>query len=315
METKANYLLIGSFVIGVIALALGFVYWMQNYASGGEGKRYYVIFEGSVQGLSEAANVLFNGIRVGSVETLEIMPEDTRKVRAVIAVRPTTPVRETSRARIAQQGLAGLVALEITPGAPDSPWLTAKAGEVYPVIMADRTGSGSLFSGVPDAVGSAQALFARLNDLVANNEDSLRNTMKHVESVTAMMDENKDNIAAIIKDARNVSGRFNEMADKLEQAVDKLTLAVVDDPKSVVAQAQQAVQSFRQLADKLDKSLGDQSGDLTRSAQRSLREFELFMKDARRLADSLDRVVQKVDQNPSGFLLGGNQTPAYVPKQ
>lgn len=315
METKANYLLIGSFVIAVIALALGFVYWMQNYASGGEGKRYYVIFDGSVQGLAEASNVLFNGIRVGSVETLEIVPEDTRKVRALIAIRETTPVRENSRARISQQGLAGLVALEITPGSPDAPWLTSKPGEIYPAIIADRSGSGSLLNGVPDAVGSAQALFARLNDLVANNEDSLRNTMRHVESVTAMLNENKDNIANIIKDASQVSARFSQMADKLEKAVDKLSLAFVDDPKSVVAQAQQAVQSFRQLAEKLDKSLGDQSGDLTRSAQRSLREFELFMKDARRLADNLDRVVQKVEKNPSGFLLGGDQTPAYVPKQ
>ena len=77
-----------------------------------------------------------------------------------------------------------------------------------------------------------------------------------------------------------------------------------------MSQVQQAATSFRQL-EKLDKSLGDRSGELTRQAERSLREFELFMKDGRRLADSLDRVVQKVERNPAGFLLGGQQSPKY----
>lgn len=63
----------------------------------------------------------------------------------------------------------------------------------------------------------------------------------------------------------------------------------------------------------MDKSLGDQAQGLTQQAQRGLREFELFMKDARRLAESLDRVVQKVESNPSGFLMGGSQVPVYKP--
>jgi len=46
-----------------------------------------------------------------------------------------------------------------------------------------------------------------------------------------------------------------------------------------------------------------------------LREFELFMKEARRLAEDLDRVVQRVEKNPSGFLFGGTQTPQYAPNQ
>ena len=38
METKANYLMIGGFVLGVLALAFIFVFWMSNFAGG--GKRY-----------------------------------------------------------------------------------------------------------------------------------------------------------------------------------------------------------------------------------------------------------------------------------
>jgi phospholipid/cholesterol/gamma-HCH transport system substrate-binding protein len=312
MESKANHLLVGVFVLGVIGLLLGFLYWMQNASIGTQGKSYHVVFDGSVQGLTEAAPVLFNGIRFGSVKTITILPEDTRKVRALVTVRGDTPVRVNSRARISQQGLAGWTALEITPGTPDAALLEPVPGEPLPVLLADATASsGSMFAGVPDAVGNANALLARLNNLVANNEDSVRATLTNIEGFTAMMNERKDDIAAIIQDARGLSARFGELSKKLEAAVDNLAGAAGDNPNSAVAQVQQAATSFRQLAEKLDRSLGDQSEGLTKQAQRGLREFELFMRDGRRLAESLDRVVQKVERNPAGFLLGGQQTPQY----
>jgi phospholipid/cholesterol/gamma-HCH transport system substrate-binding protein len=311
METRANYLIIGAFVLGLIGALLGFIYWMRNDASGPAGKNYYVVFDGSVQGLTEASPVLFNGIRFGAVRSLELMAEDTRKVRAVVTVREETPVRTNSRARISQQGLAGFVAMEITPGTPDAPMLKAKPGDLYPVIFADPGGSGSLMAGVADAAGQANALMTRLNDLVANNQDSLHRTIVNLETFSNMMVERKDDIAGFVQDLRALSKRFNDIAIKVDSAIDRLAGAASDNPDSVVSQAQQAAISFRQLAEKLDKSLGDKSGELTLQAERSLREFELFMKDGRRLAESLDRVVQKVERNPTGFLLGGQQSPKY----
>jgi len=55
METKANYLMIGGFVLGVLAFAFIFVFWMSNFAGG--GKRYYVVFENSVAGLTTGSSV------------------------------------------------------------------------------------------------------------------------------------------------------------------------------------------------------------------------------------------------------------------
>jgi len=312
METKANHLVIGGFVLLMVGAAFAFVYWIENFMNGGSAKQYHVIFNGSVQGLAEAGGVLFNGLRVGSVKKLAIMPEDTRKVRVLIAVGGDVPIRENSQARISQQGLAGWVALEITPGSPDSPLLAAKPDEELPVIMADVGGSaGSMMSAVPEALGNANALFQRLNQLVANNEDLVHRTAKNVESFTSMLDGNKDDISAVIKDARGLSGRFQKIADKLETAVDQAT----QGDASLVAQAQQAVTSFRKLADKLDKSVGDQADGLTNQARRSLREFENFMRDGRRMAESLDRVLQKVENNPSSLIFGGSQVPEYKPAQ
>ena len=310
METRANYFIIGVFVLGVLGLLLGFIYWTKNDASGSSGRNYAVIFDGSVQGLTESSPVLFNGIRFGVVRTIELVPEDTRKVRVLITVRDETPVRANSHARISHQGLAGLVAMEITPGTPDAAMLLVKQGEQYPVIYADP-GSGSFLTGMSDAASQANALAARLNNLVANNEDSIRHTITNLESFSTMMADRKDDVASIVQDVRGLSARLNEISQKVDSAVDRLAGAASDHPDSVVSQVQQAASSFRQLSEKLDKSLGDKSGELTQQMERSLREFELFMKEGRRLADSLDRVVEKVERNPTGFLLGGQQSPKY----
>ncbi len=307
METRANYLIIGVFVLGVLGMLHGFIYWMGNDASGPQAKNYYVLFDGSVQGLTEASPVLFNGIRIGAVRSIELVPEDSRKVRALISVRTGTPVRTNSRARISQQGLAGWVAMEITPGTPDAPMLQAKTNEKYPVILADP-GSGGLLSGVSDAAGQANALMVRLNALVANNEDSLHRTLTNVESLTATLAERKDDAAAFVQQLRVLTERLDKMAVKIDAAVDRVA---GDQPGTVVSQVQQTAISFRQLAEKLDKSVGDKSAELTLQADRSLREFELFMKDGRRLAESLDRVVRKFENSPTGFLLGGQQSPKY----
>ncbi|MBT3071185.1 MCE family protein [Rhodomicrobium sp. Az07] len=311
METRANYLIVGVFVLGLIAALLGFIYWMKHDADGGGGKEYHVILEGSVQGITVASPVMFNGIRYGAVRKIELVPEDTRKVRILISVRQNTPVRTNSHARISQQGLAGWVAMEITPGTPDMPMLQAKPGETIPVILADPGASGSLFAGVSDAAGQASALAVRLNNLIANNEASLRRTIANLEAFTATVAEHRGEVGEIVKNVRDVSARLNDVTAKIDTAVDRLAGSASDHPDSVVSQVQQAAASFRQLSEKLDKTLGDRSGPITAQAERSLREFELFAKDGRRLADSLDRVVQKLDRNPTGFLLGGQQSPKY----
>ncbi len=207
METRANYFIIGVFVLGLLGLLLGFIYWIKNDASGPSGKNYFVIFDGSVQGLTEASPVLFNGIRFGAVQSIELVPEDTRKVRALVSVRSETPVRTNSKARISMQGLAGYVAMEITPGTPDAPFLQAKANEKFPTIYADA-GGGGLIAGVTDAAGQANAMLAHLNTLLSNNEDSLHHTITNIEALTTSIAERKDDIGTVLQDLRSLSGRL-----------------------------------------------------------------------------------------------------------
>src|SRR5450759_1014644 len=65
METRARYILIGSFALAVLLAGFGFVYWIKTLGGFGQRAVYDVRFEQPVSGLTPGAGVLFNGIRAG----------------------------------------------------------------------------------------------------------------------------------------------------------------------------------------------------------------------------------------------------------
>ena len=67
METKANYVLIGAFTLGVVAFLLLFALWAARWSSQQAWDFYDVVFTEAVTGLSEGASVQYNGIAVGTV--------------------------------------------------------------------------------------------------------------------------------------------------------------------------------------------------------------------------------------------------------
>ena len=276
METKANYLMIGGFVLGVLALAFIFVFWMTNLAGG--GKRYFIVFDGSVAGLTTGSSVGFNGIKVGEVQSMQLDPADARKVQVLISVHDETPVRENSHASMQSLGLTGGTGIQISAGTPDSPFLVATAETPIPVIAADRGGGQGLFDAAPAVMNNANALLLRLNDLVAENQESIHKTLTNVESVTTMLDQRKEDIS------------------------------------KTITNVQEGAQSFKDLSGKLEVSLGDNLDSLTRTAKDSLQEFGNFMREGRRAAATLNSVLEKFEANPKSFLLGGSQVPEYNPR-
>jgi phospholipid/cholesterol/gamma-HCH transport system substrate-binding protein len=174
-------------------------------------------------------------------------------------------------------GLTGGTGIQITAGSPDSPFLVATAENPIPVIAADRGGGQGLFDAAPAVMNNANALLLRLNDLVAENQESIHKTLTNVENVTTMLDQRKDDIAQTITDIQG------------------------------------AAQSFKDLSGKLEVSLGANLDSVTKTAKDSLQEFGNFMREGRRAAATLNRVLEKFEANPRSFLLGGSQVPEYTP--
>jgi len=87
-----------------------------------------------------------------------------------------------------------------------------------------------------------------------------------------------------------------------------------EDIGQAISDVKEGAQSFKSLSDKLEVSLGENVDGLTRQARESLQEFGSFMREGRRVAVTLNRILEKLEADPKGFLLGGNQVPEYTPR-
>src|SRR3546814_17982199 len=93
METRANYIMVGCFVLLLAFGLLGFVLWLAQFQFEEEYARYDIVFESSVTGLNEGSPVRYRGVRVGEVLPVALDPERPPALRATLEVTERTPVR------------------------------------------------------------------------------------------------------------------------------------------------------------------------------------------------------------------------------
>lgn len=180
METRAPYIIVGAFILAAIAAAFGFVYWLNN--AGGVGKRdtYQLVFNGPVPGLLVGAGVLFNGIRVGEVVSLDLVEDRPQDVHVSIAVAERTPVRSDTKVNLDFQGLTGVPVVALEGG--DNP----SAPSVHGPLVAEKGAGQSMTQAARQALAKVDTVLsenaAPLHDAIANlstfTEGLARNTPK-----------------------------------------------------------------------------------------------------------------------------------------
>jgi phospholipid/cholesterol/gamma-HCH transport system substrate-binding protein len=314
METKANHFVIGVFVLGLVLAGMGFARWMVNGGLSGNETAYRVLFEGAISGLTPGGNVLFNGIKVGKVQSIKIHAADSRKVEVKLLVRAGVPVRTDSLAGITQTGITGFSAVQISAGDPAAPLLTANADGTPTDIRAKPAVAGSLMDAMPELLGNVNALFVRLNQLVESNEKVLTASMDGLRSFTDVLEKNKDEIDTTFKNVSAITASFRSSASRLDGIIGKVDGDLLSGKESIVAQAKDAMKALKSVSRRLDQTIGGNANQLAVSAKRSLQEIELLAKDGRRAVRSLDRILASVERNPQSLIFGDKSVPTYKPQ-
>ncbi len=190
METRARYVIIGSFVLAVIFAGFGFVYWLKNTGGLGDRAYYRVRFEQPVSGLGPGSAVLFNGLRVGTVQSLNLDPTDLRGLMANISVEPWTPIHADTKIEVTFQGLTGSPAIMLRGGTANSPRLTKHNGEI-PLIEA----SGNVGKNLND---SARDTLANINRVIDDNSKPLHSAITGISTFADMLGRNSKKIEGML---------------------------------------------------------------------------------------------------------------------
>ncbi|MFG1370903.1 MlaD family protein [Xanthobacter oligotrophicus] len=305
METRANYTIIGAFTLAVLAAAFGFVYWFAGPQDSAARKAYEILFDGSVAGLRQGNNVLFNGIPVGQVSGLALVPGQPGQVLARVAINNDVPVLSDAKAGLESQGLTGIVVVSLRGGHPGAPPLPLGPNGI-PRITADGG------AGMAGLINSAQGVARKIEVVLdAINPQDIKNIIASIDTFSKAVASKSEDVASLIEQSNALVKQLNGVAEKVDRVVVNLQKAT-EDKDGLLVQATDAATSVRRLADNLDQRTALLTEQVSRFTGPGLKQYEALATDGRRTLNEIDRVLRNIERNPQQFIFGGgNSIPKY----
>ena len=280
METKAHFVAIGAFTLAVVASAFLFVFWMAGYGGNADFTRYRIVFEGSVSGLARGGVVLFNGLRVGEVKSVDFAANDPGKVVAEVDVNGRIPVREDTVARLEMQGLTGASAIALSGGSPHSKPL---AGDP-PTLKAEPSQIQNLLVNVQNISTRADSVLTRLDKLFVDIGPAVADTVKNVDTFSKALNDASGGLPGMMTGIGELGRKIGPLAQRLEKLSDDADKIVGAVDLSKVRKTVDNVESFT-------ASLGAKDGP----TQQALADLALLVKHLNDTATKLDGAIADVD--------------------
>lgn len=311
METRANYALIGAFVLLATAAVVSFVLWLGSSQFNRDFQIYDIVFPGPVV-LEEGASVRYIGITVGEVESVRINRNDPSQVRARISVDRTTPVKSDSTAIIDFAGITGVTFVQITAGSDDAgPLLPAPYQEV-PVIPAGPTPLAALFDGGAEIMAEASITIDQLTKVLTDdNITAFSNTLGNIDTITGAIAEQDSQVLAqtleTLQALESAGSSLTIASDSVSQTSDQLR----DEVATLNADLQTLIAELNLATGEAQKTIQESrlaieaAGDLlTGPGADALAETGVAAQELQILMQRLDRVVRDMESNPQGLVLG-----------
>ena len=308
METKANYVLIGGFTVLTVVFLLLFTLWATKFSTSRDWTSYEVVFNEAVTGLTEGSSVQYNGLGVGTVESLSLDDKDARRVIAILKLRKNTPVKIDTRATISQQGITGVPFILLSGGSPKAAMLEAQPGEDYPIIHA----TPSALQNISD---TATRLVARLDQLMSDeNIRHINATLANLQQTTETRAQNRENIAQILVNARDASAGLrttlataNGTLQGIDQNLVKRLPALLDKLDATISKLDSAAGNANAMIAENRPALRSFTHDGLSQVNPTLIELQGVLRD-------LHNVVDRLDNHPARYILGRNAPREFDPK-
>ena len=327
METRAGYAAVGGFVLILTVAFFAFIAWL-TATSYEEGENVYLTyFTGSVTGLQAGSQVRLNGIPVGAVTELGFDEDDPQRIRARLELAPGTPILSGSVATLAQAGLTGGAFVEIQPGRGDQPIEAAPDAE-FPVIpSAPPATIGAVVSSLPELLDEATLALRDLRGFLGpQNQQAITEILVSMQSIAEAVAENREAISETLARTNLVMTHVDELV--VDTSVQMVT--ITDQVATLLAAAEAettrlgdeiaaTTAEFRGLSRSLDGAAG-QLDLLVEETRPGLREFTnvglqevtLTLSELRLLAQSLSRLVVRLQQGDTPNLLFGDSDQGVV---
>ncbi|HRN62403.1 MAG TPA: MlaD family protein [Luteimonas sp.] len=307
METKANYVLIGAFTLAVTLFLLLFALWAAKYASDRSWAEYQVVFREPVTGLTEGSSVQYNGISVGTVDNLMLAPDDPRQVIARLKLLATTPVKVDTRAKLSITSVTGPPIIQLTGGSPGAPALQPRGDGDIPVIQTEA-------SAMQNLADIANRLVERLDKVLSEeNVQRISATLDNIQNMTGAIAEQREDMREILVNARTASQQLTVTLATANRTLDNFDRELVQQLPELVGKIDSTLAKLDSAAGGADAILNENRTAINSFANDGLSQLGPTLGELRRLIRDLRRISDRLDANPSRYLLGRDAPKEFEP--
>jgi phospholipid/cholesterol/gamma-HCH transport system substrate-binding protein len=215
VETEAKYALVGGVVVGLLLMAVGIYYW--HFQSGRQDElSFYKIFfrQQSLAGLENSSTVTMRGIKVGSVRSFRILPDEEQGVEVVIAMASHIPVRTSTNAVIERNLLTGIASIDLTSSGPhNAPFIFEEQQPIR--VFGDTKGYV-----IEEGKRPIQEIAKSIEDIMKNLDETL------IEVRGVFSTENQQHISAILANFETMTSSFAKGGDELSTLGDRASTLI-----------------------------------------------------------------------------------------
>jgi len=320
MVSKAQKVRLGVFLlIGFVFFTILIILIAGNKMM--EKRDYYRIRydNTSVSGLQIGGHVMYNGIKVGRIEGIQIDKKDISSVIIDLSVLKDTPIKSDTEATLVVAGITGLKQIELTGGTNEAeniqPGAYIKAGKSLfdnigdkAELIADKV--DRVLENIIDITNkenqkNLQETLANLSAISKEIKQPINNSMNNIETLTFELSQSLMQANQILEQINTIvqSGKINNIVDNLEQT--SSNLANIDTKK--------LEKEFLQISEKLSETANKANILMSRIdalVQKNAPDINSSVESLRETLDNLNELSRQIADDPSLLMPFGSRRQA-----
>ncbi|MBT4588900.1 MAG: MCE family protein [Rhodospirillaceae bacterium] len=298
-NNKANYLIVGTFVLLVIAGVVTSVALLTGRT--GATDDYYAVYD-NVTGIEFGTRVLYEGFPIGQVEQVKpIQEKDRIRFRVDLAVTEGWKIPADTKAEIASSGLLAAVTISLNAGKatdnlePGSQIISAPSANVMAAVSNLARDISSL------AETDIKPLLSNMNKTVGTFGDLLdAKGAALIEDVRLLIGDLTEQTPEIVDNIARFSKKLNVSADQFSKVLNPENIealnSIIDDMELTTGNLAKLTVEFSKTQKSLDILMGDVGSVISDNRL----DVDRSVVDLRHTVETISRHISAINQNLEG---------------
>lgn len=299
MERDARYAAVAIFALLAIAAAFAFVWWYSGQGDRRSYQNYEIYFDGTVSGLAQGSPVRYLGVDIGRVRSLAVSRSDPGRVKIVVEVDSEAPLSGATRARLGLLGLTGLLYIDLQLDPESDPARPLAQGQRFPVIQSRKGDIEAFLEKLPDLVGDAGAVMARIESLLGDeNLASVSDSLRNLREASAELPAISRDTAALAAELRRTSAEVTTLAQRMQ------AIASNSQPglEASLASARAAAEKLARTAESLERIVAGNEAALAGFAGSGVADLQQLVVDVREASVEVRALARTLRDQPASLL-------------